>query len=152
MILEKIPEHPMTAQQVLDHVARHLLVDQGAKSQITAGSSAVCSYRSDIIINGVKVRLACAVGCLVTEERYHEKLEGACFFSDQKFTPKFESALEGVVSNTDILAVPVLANLQRIHDRQHPENWFISIRELASMYDLNLDIKFSELHPWCTEH
>lgn len=149
MILEKIPEYPMTAQQVLDHVARHLLVDQGVTCQMSSGSIAHCSYRSDIIINGVKIRLACAVGCLVIEGRYSEKLEGACFYSDTAFTPKFVSALEDVVSSADRLAVEVLSSLQKIHDQLRPEQWFDRIRALAMDYDLNMSVKIEELHPWC---
>ena len=58
--------HPLTAQSIFDKASLHL-VHQGKRSLLDDGLT--CAYRGD---NG----LSCAVGALISEERYTEEMEG----------------------------------------------------------------------------
>lgn len=136
----------MTAQEVLDHVAKHLLVDQGVKCLSVHGG---CAYHEVIRINGVDVPFACAVGCLILPERYTRELEGMALTDLCCLKTEFESVLAGVINVSDAATVGLLEALQSIHDNRRPSAWFEHFRAEADVARLQLNVRRDELNPWC---
>lgn len=113
MLCEYLNE--LTAQQVFDRVARHLLT-QGEKA--TAFSRLACMYRTD---TGLK----CAAGCLIPDAEYYDNLE---------YKSWGELRAEGIVSPAHSL---LILSLQRIHDNNGPSLWLEKLQDLASKNDLS---------------
>lgn len=59
-------DRALTAQELFDHVARHLF-EQGTQSY--SADKRVCVYRER------DHTMACAVGCLITEEEYRPEMD-----------------------------------------------------------------------------
>lgn len=103
----------VSAQQVFDFVARHLLT-QGKKALSETG---YCVYRGT---NNLK----CAAGCLITDQKYDPKMEGKSWKS---VVDNF-----GVSDNHKNL----IYRLQVIHDTREVSEWPIQLNEVAFDYNL----------------
>ena len=106
-----------TAQEVFDHVAKHLLT-QGAKSLSRQGS---CAYYGE---GGLR----CAAGCLISEDEYSIDMEYTCWddlIHEADVTPK-HSLLIGA--------------LQDIHDVDPVEEWRSRLGTLAALHNLSTDV------------
>jgi hypothetical protein len=103
-----------TAQEVLDHVVKHLLT-QMAKS---LGENGPCSYRG---ING----MSCSGGCLIADDEYSPEMEGHTWLDlvDDGKVPENHSHL--------------ITNLQNIHDHYRVDEWLKQLLSLISWTDLN---------------
>ncbi len=106
----------MTRKEVFEKVKNHLLAQM--EVSLTDGSEAgggapMCAYRGR---NGLK----CAIGCLIPDEKYSQKLEGISISRVSSAT--LLSALDGEVP-TDRDTITMLYFLQGIHDGDHPRDW-----------------------------
>jgi hypothetical protein len=104
----------MTAQEVFDQVATHLLT-QGAKSTRLS----ICMYR------GAAGR-QCAVGCMIPDEEYEERMEGKTIIM--------------LVGNGRLTHLKphlrLLATLQSIHDNMAPVDWQDELAIVAPLFGL----------------
>lgn len=105
----------MTAQEIFDKVAHHLLT-QNAKSQICEGQ---CVYHHSS--SGRK----CAVGCLIPDDKYCTNMEGI--------------AVESLLSKHSELIdlqrhVTLLKIVQRIHDVGEVISWRQRLIECAANF------------------
>lgn len=126
-------------QEVFDFVVDHLR-KQGVRSfverdfskpHIPASEPYGCLYRGP---NG----LMCAVGCLISDDEYRPRFEGAIV----------QSVLRDVLRNVFTDANEhleemsyLLVNLQNIHDRRDPRAWEESFEDTARKYGLILKEK-----------
>ena len=111
----------MTNQEILDKVANHLLT-QNEKAYNEDEHS--CAYLDP---EGRK----CAVGCLIPDDQYSRKLEGAVITSNPKL--KALACMQG-------LDIDFLRALQMIHDFRSILNWRMELENLANQN--NLEINF----------
>ena len=93
----------MTAQEIFDTVARHLVV-QGKPAFSDYGPVQSCNYRAP---DGSK----CAIGCLITDEEYGEEFEGTSVLGVLSMHPGLDARLGPHVD--------LLVHLQDAHD------WFL---------------------------
>jgi hypothetical protein len=114
----------MTAQEIFDKVASHLLT-QNARS--VRGSSDICAYRS---LDGKQ----CAVGCLIEPEEYEEWMEGMAIddLLQQKNVPQ---TLHDRLNDH----MRLLRDLQWIHDRRAIIEWSKQLQTMAERYHLKFD-------------
>jgi hypothetical protein len=119
----------MTAQDVFDHVARHLLTQR--KAAIEHGR---CRYRTD---DG----LACAVGCLIPDAHFRPTFEGMdsrrlrCKLVDERsplaaFFLRFET---------------LLLELQMVHDSCHVLDWASSLAIVARREGLAAGVVYAAM-------
>ena len=117
----------MTAQQVFDKVARHLL-KQNKKSLIQSGAGATCAYRGN---DG----LMCAVGCLIPDDQYNPGME---------LLPVTSLVLRhgGLPVICDVIAphAYLLDELQDVHDREEPELWRKGLLAVAAEFELDVGV------------
>ena len=104
-----------TAQQVFDHISRHLL-HQNERSN----EHGKCLYYSS---NSLK----CAAGCLISDEEYGEEMEGQGWgdLVDMEMVPPHHMRL--------------IMILQQMHDVTDPSKWVQRLHQIAS--DFNLEFK-----------
>lgn len=126
-----------TAQQVFDHVAKHLLT-QNHKS----GTDVMCLYRDD-------QGRSCAVGSCISDEEY-ELLQKKEF---KKFTA-VQTGIESLSWNnlSEQLCLPsheeLISALQGIHDDYGVNEWLLELHEFSRDYDLSADVLKSFLSPY----
>lgn len=110
----------MTYEEVFVKVRDHLL-KQNAKSMgvYERGATEGCTYRGE---DGA----SCAVGCLIDDEHYSEKLEGRSVKCGDVV-----SALERSGVPMDFEFVELLGQLQRIHDDSPSGDWDSDLKNLA---------------------
>jgi hypothetical protein len=100
----------MSMQQIFNKVSRHL-IKQNEKS---LNKKWKCAYRNT-------KGLSCAVGCLIPDADYYDKLEGRSVKADS-----VEEALHSVIGvhydkrNTKLA---LLASLQYVHDGDSINDW-----------------------------
>jgi hypothetical protein len=120
----------MTAQEIFDKVATHLLT-QKVKShvKIPTGCSTPgqenylrCSYRGE---NGT----SCAVGCLISDDDYSPRMEGA---GSGDLLAYFPRACANMVGHANLLY-----SLQAVHDSSEPCKWREQLKLVADRYELN---------------
>lgn len=113
-----------TSQEVFDVVAKHLL-DQGKKSEKQGrwSSGTICAYRGD-------GNTKCAIGALLPDEIYDERLEGQTIRSE-----RFERIIP-LVFGTNI-SPEFLSDLQVLHDNFPPSEWKEKLSEYAFVQGLN---------------
>ena len=115
----------MTAQQIFDKVAIHLLT----QNKRAIDEDKICKYRTE---DGLK----CAVGCLIPDEDYDPRMELMTFPilflspNRQRF-PQLHPLHDHI---------SILQELQRIHDRSLPETWKHRLTLLAEQFDLNPEV------------
>jgi len=106
----------MTAQEVLNTVAQHLLT-QGQKS---VNGASMCRYRNT---QGLK----CAVGCLLTDDEYSPKMEGGRVDTIPHLLPARLRVHVGLMRSS-----------QFIHDNCPVDSWPSELRRLAVQEGLNV--------------
>jgi hypothetical protein len=110
----------LTPVEILDKVSKHLL-KQKAKS---LGDEGQCAYRGD---GGLR----CAIGVLIKDEHYSERLEGLRVSSAPVMRALVAS---GVVSSGSSESLLLLSSLQSIHDGCPPNNRPGALSSLCSEY------------------
>lgn len=115
----------MTNQQIFDRVAKHLL-KQGARALETDGSGSV--YYAE---NGNR----CAIGCLIPKGRYAPEIEH-CAVDDLRF--RFPGYLEAIFGSRVSRNMPLLEELQRVHDMTEPSEWAGELAKTACKFGLKL--------------
>ncbi len=110
----------MTAQEIFDTVARHLLT-QKAESFLEQKMGA-CAYR------GGKGR-KCAIGCLIPDEAYDPKMEGLAV---DILIKNYPAAIPNARGNAQFLI-----DLQRIHDANLVDDWAHHLLRVACLYGLS---------------
>jgi hypothetical protein len=123
--IDMSPSTQEELQEVFDRIARHLL-RQGQKSK--KADSNACLYRGP---EGLK----CAVGILIPDTLYSEKLEDR-MVTDSRVWEALEKA--GIVRSRDMEAL--LVCLQVVHDSYRPVNWRAELREVAERFDLSPEV------------
>lgn len=111
-------------QEIFTQVATHLLT-QNAKSR----NSFECKYRSP---RGLK----CAAGCLIADEHYSEDFEGAIVIRGPFKGDRVCDAL--VASGVAEEDLPLVAELQRIHDQHSADSWREQLTQLAEKEGLEM--------------
>ena len=123
----------MNEQETFDKVAAHLLKQnkkaEGPAIHVRAEdieyTEAVCKYRS-------KGGLKCAVGCLILDEYYDERMEGNSVSQLMHEFPNAMTAAGITDSNSDLLR-----DMQEIHDCNEPEEWEYELKYCAARFRLN---------------
>ena len=110
-----------TNQTAFDTVVKNLLKQNERSIQ---PDSNYCAYRGK---NGLK----CAIGWLIPDELYEERMENYIYLFYGGGFPKLKPFFDQV----DIL---LLRALQDIHDRDEPKNWKEKFLKLAERYDLDI--------------
>lgn len=97
-----------TAQEVYNHVARHLLTQK----ERSTNCGAACMYRGNF-------NLKCAAGCLISDDEYSPDMEdtGWQALIREKVVPRKHGAL--------------IQELQNIHDNINPDEWQAELDLLA---------------------
>jgi hypothetical protein len=108
----------LTKQQVFDKVKKHLLTQN--KRALDRGGS--CLYRA-------AEGLTCAAGCLISDDVYSHSLEGKSASS-----VAVARALEA--SGVSREYNDLVCSLQCMHDIDAPENWPVTMKEIASHHGL----------------
>lgn len=120
----------LTAQQIFDRVATHLLTQGRRSLRYKPGSSLPdgCAYRG---ADGLK----CAIGCLIPDEVYDPRMEGRKVhdlvyrWSRMRFPPPILSHMRSNIA--------LLGELQRTHDISQPGEWPRLLRDIASRFGLS---------------
>lgn len=105
-----------TPQQVFDHVATHLLI-QNARSV----KNGHCMYRSP---EGLK----CAAGCIIADDEYNEGMEDVVWrmLVRKEIVP--EAHMELII------------DLQYCHDDYEPKSWKRKLKEIARYHNLSTSV------------
>jgi len=101
-----------TLQEIMDTMTLHML-QQGKKSveYVADIKTPQCKYRT-------RSGLKCAVGALIPDELYSEKLEGNCSSG-----PRVTKILLLAGIPEDLIIFDTLENFQKIHDTLEPWQW-----------------------------
>ena len=119
----------MNQREVFKQVSDHLLT-QNLKSYSDATDE--CYYRIDKTVG----HLACAIGCLINDEHYSEKLEHQSVdaYQVQSAISKSLSSSVGYEVFIDVKDQILLNDLQSVHDYHRPELWNQQLNDLAIRY------------------
>ena len=117
--------HLATEQQVFDQAAKHLLT-QMRQAQTNFGG---CQYRLELNDGTV---LKCAVGCFISDNEYHHRIEGEiyCSYNFREFFGFKDEAPH----------VDLLMSLQNLHDNHPVDIWKEELEQIAMDFNLNTDI------------
>lgn len=115
-IFKKVKDHLLTQG------VRSATVRENAPKSLS--STVVCRYRGP---DGLK----CAVGCLIDDKSYSERLEG--FYAGHR------PVLEAVRRSLDVEELPeetvrMIVELQKVHDEHAPPIWPRLLEELGSKF------------------
>lgn len=119
-----------TLREVFERVKAHMLAQRkAAKVSVpktwAEGTETRCCYRTD---DGLK----CAVGCLITDEAYHDGLEG-----NYSLAPVVIDALRASgVDVSDMRMRAMLHDLQNVHDGMDPSVWASELDDVEARYHL----------------
>lgn len=115
----------MNAQEIFDKVVAHLR----QQNTVCRAPDGMCLYRND-------QGLSCAVGCLISDEEYSLSME-------ENTVVQMLHSEHCPISLRDRLAsyIPLLTQLQKIHDNDLPSKWEESFQYLASRYNLQYSPK-----------
>ena len=106
-------------QELFDRISKHLL-NQNERS--TEHISGACRYRGD---NGLK----CAVGAIISDKKYSEKIEGRTVYTS--------SVIECLpVRYQGVGSISFIGKLQRLHDMTPVSLWKESLKEIAAKHNL----------------
>jgi hypothetical protein len=128
----------MTKQEIFDRVWNHLNAQGRAAAKQTPLGQGACQYRAKLEDGTV---LSCAVGCLIPDELYDEKLEG------QTVEMLYRTLMQSprVKAIWDVLGrenLGLLADLQSAHDNILKtvglEFWRARMRDIASEFNLTV--------------
>jgi len=112
-----------TDYDVFNYVKEHLL-NQNQRS--LDPWSLQCQYRSQTEDGKV---LMCAVGCLIDEDLYSEKIENLSASNEDVV-----KAIRGSIANWTVNS-DMLGELQNIHDEYEPDNWSLKLEYLESYFN-----------------
>lgn len=119
----------MTDQQCFDRVTAHLL-SQGSRCRG---------------INGMRYQanhLACAIGCLITDDAYSETIEGQDI--DSAFEKDGSWSSHVLARALRLSGVPeshlLLTSLQTVHDMRPVHTWREELVSVADFFGLNKDV------------
>lgn len=115
----------MTAQEVFDKVASHLLTQKAKSLRVDGAGDPACAYRG---AGG----MSCAVGCLIPDDVYTPKMEGLSSW--------WLVEIMGVKFPGLAIHAELLGRLQYIHDITAPEGWYIALANLANHCDLSTSV------------
>jgi len=107
-----------TAQELFDKVATHLLTQMRKSIDIHTGK---CLYRAP---DGAQ----CAVGCLFEDSDYVKEFVDVAWYLDRGYLSDYachESLMD---------------SLQAIHDAEDPEDWLLSLEDLALHLRLDTEV------------
>jgi hypothetical protein len=110
----------MNKQEIFTKVKNHLLAQNKRSTGVDDITEIeVCKYLGE---GG----LMCAVGCLISDELYSPEIEGLAI-----------SNLPTIIINElGKENVPLLKDLQHLHDRVNVEQWETELRKLATIHNL----------------
>jgi hypothetical protein len=117
----------LSLQSIFDTVSRHLLTQGKRSIDSDENGQTRCRYRGE---NG----LACAVGCLLTDEeakevdRPKDATGGSATWISIHLWPQFKDLAH---------AVDLLQSLQSVHDKKPVHDWPLGLTQVAHKYDLN---------------
>lgn len=116
----------MNKQEIFNRIAVHLL-SQKDRSVDDSVDDYQCVYRGP---GGIK----CAIGCLITDDAYTDKLE-----NNNIYDYKVQSALikSGVIDRADASVIDFLARMQEIHDDTDVVDWKRALIALAKKFKLD---------------
>jgi len=112
----------MNRQEIFDKISKHLLTQN-----LRSANGRRCYYRSP---EGLK----CALGALIPDEKYDQKLEGQSAYSVEVL----KAIGLGKTSRED---KDFLRKLQEIHDHSEPDEWAWRLRMFAERYNLIFSIE-----------
>lgn len=115
----------MTAQELFDKVATHLLTQNRASIDEKLD---FCKYR---LYRDNDPPLSCAVGCLIPDNQYDPEMEGVLI--DRLIDDKW---ITGSILNLFREHRSLLYKLQWIHDKTTTHYWKDELRNLATEYSL----------------
>jgi hypothetical protein len=101
-------------QEIFDKISNHLLT-QNKRSAVNGNG--VCMYRFE--------NLKCAAGCLIPDELYDSKMEF-----------KKVTELDYFKNNFSDIEIPLIRQLQDIHDDFEPLEWSLQIKIIAAQWNL----------------
>ena len=114
----------MTREEVFDKVAIHLL-KQGKKSMSPIGGG--CVYRGP---NG----LACAIGCLIPDDKYIPDIES---FNVDGLMSNYPEVVKGTAITDEFLTI--LQELQVVHDCREVSSWSENLGRMALEFELPIE-------------
>jgi hypothetical protein len=117
----------VNAQEIFDKVARHLL-KQNAQAKTSDGYG--CMYRT---VDG----LACAVGCLLTDEEARAADTAKDKDGHELNTGIANIAAAGMLPQRLSPFLGLLEHLQRVHDYKEPQQWREALRQVAHNAELS---------------
>jgi hypothetical protein len=119
-----------TKQDMFNHVATHLMRQREAAN----GPDGDCVYRN---LGGLR----CAVGCLIDDEHYSERLEGLRLTASAVLDAVEGSIGRSIEGRHDTIPCTervILKRLQGIHDAEDVAVWAYHLRIAAHDYGLEL--------------
>lgn len=121
----------MTAQEVFDKVATHLLTQNKRSLREEFGFVNGCAYRGDS-------NLKCAAGCLIPDEEYDEAMEGAGIMVQAGRPCSLATSILIKRGYKDHLGL--ISTLQTVHDTTDPTEWGYELKRVASLTGLKTDV------------
>lgn len=121
----------LSKQQIFNRVSKHLL-KQGRRSILPPTSPRVgCAYRG---VDGTK----CAVGCLIADRDYSPDFEGKSILRvELANTSVILAKLRKALAKAGVLnSLPLLVDLQDLHDTRLVDEWPAALSRLASAHNL----------------
>lgn len=116
----------MTNQETFDRVIDHLR-KQGCKAEDENG----CVYLDP------ETGRKCAAGCLISKDRYTDKIEGASIFDDYgRFSTSSPEYLVSTIIKDEGHDLALVKELQAIHDSYDVEDWEAKFRVVARTFSL----------------
>jgi len=121
-------------QAIFDQVASHLLTQQ---RQSTLDGT--CQYRT---AEGLK----CAVGCLIDDQHYNDRIEGLSLDTavrDRYISECAKLIIDALLNSNinvgDTSTFQLLSRLQLIHDSYTPRMWMHHLKLTAAAFNLNFN-------------
>lgn len=119
-----------TAQEVFDHVAKHLLTQKtkcvSDESKDDFGIMSRCAYKN-------KHSMSCAAGCIIADNEYKIDMEGKTWIDLIRYKMVPEAHYE------------LIDNLQAAHDLKKPQEWPTAIQAVAKYHNLAIGEEIREL-------
>jgi len=121
-------------QQLFDIAAPALLAQnarserQNLLSETDDSVEVICAYRG-------KDGLKCAIGHIIPDSIYNEKMEGRAFL---ELYTHYESVKNLISPEWDNDLLTFLDKLQSVHDNYEPNKWRSALSDLACDFNLNL--------------
>lgn len=114
----------VTAQEVFDQVARHLL----QQNQVSQGKRGDCMYRAYLDNDVV---LKCAAGCLIADDEYLPIMD----------TASSGTSWDSLIQDDLVPSchAELIMQLQNLHDTVEPDKWLMRLEFLASEWGLHLN-------------